>query len=321
MSRKWKITAAVLLIAGVIICAVSLATLGFDFKKLNTVKYTTNTYELTESFSNITIDTDTADVIFKLSEDGTCKVECHEDEKEPHHVRAEGDTLRIGKDSKSIWQFLTFNFGFWTDTPSVTVYLPETEYKALSVDASTGDVDIPADFSFESIQVKLSTGDVRCKASAAGDITIRTSTGSIRLSDVSAGNVSLTASTGGIHAENVKCEGRVETKVSTGKTTLENITCESFASDGDTGDLSLKRVIVSGEMNIERDTGDVKFDRCDAETIVVETDTGDVTGTLLTEKVFITKTDTGSVDVPKSVTGGRCEISTDTGDIRIEIRE
>ena len=73
-------------------------------------------------------------------------------------------------------------------------------------------------------------------------------------------------------------------------------------------------------MNIERDTGSVRFDGCDGDAIYVETDTGDVTGTLLTDKVFITKTDTGSVDVPKSINGGRCEISTDTGDIRIEIR-
>ena len=78
--------------------------------------------------------------------------------------------------------------------------------------------------------------------------------------------------------------------------------------------------ILTGEFNLERNTGDIEFHGCDAETIYVETDTGDVTGTLLTDKVFITETDTGSVDVPKSVSGGRCEISTDTGDIRIEIQ-
>lgn len=61
------------------------------------------------------------------------------------------------------------------------------------------------------------------------------------------------------------------------------------------------------------------FNHCDAETIYVNTDTGSVTGTLLTDKVFIIETDTGSVDVPKSITGGRCEITTDTGNIRITI--
>ena len=51
----------------------------------------------------------------------------------------------------------------------------------------------------------------------------------------------------------------------------------------------------------------------------VSTDTGDVTGSLLSAKVFVVTTDTGTVQVPKSTAGGRCEISTDTGDIRITV--
>ena len=49
------------------------------------------------------------------------------------------------------------------------------------------------------------------------------------------------------------------------------------------------------------------------------TDTGEVKGTLRSEKIFFTESDTGKISVPKSVTGGRCEITTDTGDIEIEI--
>ena len=69
---------------------------------------------------------------------------------------------------------------------------------------------------------------------------------------------------------------------------------------------------------IERSTGNVKFDRSDAAEIFVKTNTGNVTGSLLTDKVFTTQTDTGDVSVPKTVTGGRCEIKTDTGDIKIK---
>lgn len=62
------------------------------------------------------------------------------------------------------------------------------------------------------------------------------------------------------------------------------------------------------------------FDGSDAAEIYVRTSTGSVKGTLLSEKVFITETSTGSVSVPKTVTGGKCEIRTSTGDIQIEIR-
>ena len=70
---------------------------------------------------------------------------------------------------------------------------------------------------------------------------------------------------------------------------------------------------------MERSTGDVTFTDADASEITVQTDTGDVSGSLLTEKVFITETDTGKVSVPNTVTGGRCKITTDTGDIRITV--
>ena len=49
------------------------------------------------------------------------------------------------------------------------------------------------------------------------------------------------------------------------------------------------------------------------------TDTGDVRGSLLSEKVFIVNTDTGRKEVPDTITGGRCEITTDTGDVKITI--
>ena len=55
--------------------------------------------------------------------------------------------------------------------------------------------------------------------------------------------------------------------------------------------------------------------------ILIKTDTGDVKGSLLSEKVFVVQTDTGSIDVPKTVSGGRCEITTDTGDIKISLHE
>lgn len=64
-------------------------------------------------------------------------------------------------------------------------------------------------------------------------------------------------------------------------------------------------------------TGNVAFDGADAAEISVKTNTGDVTGSLLTGKVFVVQTDTGAVDVPKTAAGGRCEIETDAGDIRI----
>ena len=80
-------------------------------------------------------------------------------------------------------------------------------------------------------------------------------------------------------------------------------------------------MIASGRIDLERSTGEVFFDGCDASEIKVKTSTGDVTGTLLSSKVFITHSSTGRIAVPDSITGGRCEITTSTGAIEIAIKE
>lgn len=68
-------------------------------------------------------------------------------------------------------------------------------------------------------------------------------------------------------------------------------------------------------------TGRVHLDGCDAAALDIQTSTGDVTGHLLTGKTFVTHTSTGRVSVPASATGGRCTITTSTGDITMTISE
>lgn len=315
-SGKWIITAVVLLVAGVLICGISIGIMGFDFGKLSTVTYVTNTYDVSDRFQNITINGDTENILFVSAEDGKCRVVCFEEENDLHNVRVEDQTLTIDRKDKKGFRW---NIGVATESPSITMYLPEKVFKQLSIESDTGDVAIPKEFSFDMINADLDTGDMSCLASAEGDIRIRTNTGLISLKDVTAAGMLFSSDTGKMKLSDVKISGDLEIQEDTGKVILENVTCRNFTSDGDTGSLVMTNVTASGEFNLDRNTGDIEFHGCDAETIHVETDTGDVTGTLLTEKVFITETDTGSVDVPKSANGGRCEISTDTGDIRIEI--
>ena len=152
-----------------------------------------------------------------------------------------------------------------------------------------------------------------------GDLSVKASTGDIYMECLHAEGMDLAVTTGDITVSNTTCLKDVKIQVSTGKTNLSDLWCQNLFTDGDTGDIILKNVIAAEKFDIERSTGDVKFQNCDATEISVETDTGDVSGSLLTDKVFIAKTDTGRVSVPKSSSGGRCELETDTGDIRITV--
>ncbi len=313
----WLAAAVILIILGICMSASALGMNGWDFTKLGTVKYVTNTHNLGEEFTNISFDTDTADILFIPSGDGKCKVVCHEPENQKHTVSVSGDTLTVSvRDQRKWYEYIGISFG----SPKITVYLPESEYGNLHIRESTGDVEIPEAFTFDGIDISASTGDVKCFASASGNIKIKLSTGDILVDGVSSAGLDMSVSTGRVSASHINCGGDVKLHVTTGKANLSNIACRNFISDGDTGSVNLENVIASGKFDIERSTGEVKFDGCDAAEIFVETDTGDVTGSLLSDKIFIVETDTGRIDVPRSVNGGRCEIETDTGDIKLYIR-
>ncbi len=317
-TKVWLIVAASLVLIGCALFAGVMTRLDWDFMKLSTVKHETNTYEISEVFDGISINTNTADIVFSYSDDGKCRVECYEEENAKHSVTVENNMLVIKiKNQKSWYDYIGFHF----NSPKITVYLPKTEYTSLLISGDTGDVEIPKHFMFKDIDIVSGTGDVVFSASSSDMIKIETSTGDIRIQNISAGALDLSVSTGMVTISNVTCERDVTVSVSTGKTDLTDIACKSVISSGSTGDLSLKNVIAADKFSIERSTGDVNFNSSDAAEIFVKTDTGNVAGSLLTDKVFVAQTDTGNVDVPQFANGGRCEISTDTGNIQITIKK
>ena len=271
-----------------------------------------------EKYNNISVSTKTADVSLLPSKSGETSVICKEEKNFKHSVTVQNDTLVIEViDTRKWYDYIGVNI----DSPKITVYLPEKAYSSLVIEESTGDIEISKDFKFKSIDISLSTGNVKCYASAVENITIAASTGDIYAEGISASSLDLTVSTGNVTVSSVTCEEDITIGVSTGKTYLTDVACKNLTSTGSTGDISLKNVISTEKISVERSSGDVTLDRSDAAELFIMTSTGDVEGSLLTNKVFIIKTDTGRINVPNSITGGRCEITTSTGDIKISILE
>ena len=316
MKKGWMIVAIALILIGLAVCFAASVMLGFDFKKLNAQPLEPNTYAVSESFDRISVRADTEKITFLPAEDGKCRVVCTETRKLTHEVEVQDNTLTVRTVDKRTWfNLLGLNLG----TPTVEVYLPETAYAKLAIETDTGDVAIPGDFTFGSLRINGDTADVRCNASAPDGMEINLSTGDIDLAEIKTGDLSLTVSTGTINVDSTVCKGDVSIHVSTGRVKLDGLTCANLRTEGSTGDITLKDTFAAGKITIERSTGDVRFENADAVEIDVKTSTGDVTGTLRSEKIFFAESDTGKVSVPKSVTGGKCEITTDTGKIEIDV--
>lgn len=315
--KAWLIAATSLILVGCILFAGVMTVLKWDFKKLTTIRYTTKTHTVTEPFVNVSVKADSvADVTILPSKDGVASVVCCEQENLAHTVSVEGDTLTIEVNDTRKWYQ---HIGIGSGNTAVTVYLPVGTYGDLTVKTSTGDVSISEGFTFAAVDVAVSTGHITCAASAVGEMKLKASTGDIRLADATAGSVSLSVSTGKVAVSSVACGGEMKVTVSTGDATLADVTCGELSSSGSTGDLTLKKVVATADFTIKRSTGNVTLDACDAATLTITTTTGDVKGSLLTEKVFVTSTDTGTVRVPESIHGGKCKITTDTGDIHITL--
>ena len=297
-TKIWLIAAAALILLGTLLFVGVMTALKWDFEKLSTEQYETDHHTVTEAFNAISVDINTADIALVPSANGGCSVECYERQNVKHTVAVRDGVLVIEVVDEREWYE---HIGISTRSPWIKVYLPAGSYGALSVKSNTGDVSIPAEFEFESVDIKEDTGDVTLRASAAGAVRIETDTGDVCV-------------------ENVSAEA-MEISVSTGDVELAHVNCDSLASTGSTGDISLKNVIVTGKLTVERSTGDVELEACDAAELFIETDTGDVEGSLLSDKVFIVETDTGNKRVPDTTAGGRCEIVTDTGDVEMVIKK
>lgn len=315
--KMWYVTAAFLVVLGLVLFVAVMAAQGFDFTKLSTEKFETNTYEISGTFEKVSIDVGTTEVEFVPSGDEGCRIVCFESEKEKHSATVQGGTLVIEAVDTRRWYE---HIGLFIGTPKMTVYLPQTTYESLFIDTDTGDVSIPGDFVFGNLEIKGGTADVTCRASVSNVMKVKLGTGTIEADGLSAGEVRLSTGTGRIKVNAAAVQGSVDIETDTGTVGLSDVTCTDCTVKGGTGAISLKKVIASGRFNIENGTGGVKFEDSDAAQISVKTGTGSVTGNLLSDKVFLTETGTGSISVPKTVTGGTCEIKTGTGDIKIDIR-
>lgn len=313
------ITAVALIVLGIVAAGLGFWGMGFNLRALNTEDVISTTVEISEEFRGISIETDVADLYFAVSEDGVCRVECVDFADESYAVNVENGTLTIAKDDDRAWHenIRLFSIG----ETYVTVYLSEENYASIQIHEDTGDIEMPAEFSFEQAMINTSTGDICWLAQVSEALSITTDTGDVEVRGTSTRSLALETDTGDISASEVRDAQQIRIETDTGKVELTNAGCTSLSADSNTGDIALKNVIMDELLTIKSNTGDVVFDRSDAAEIFVQTNTGDVTGTLVSDKVFLTETNTGNVDVPKSVIGDRCEIITDTGDIALRIAQ
>ena len=318
VNKKRLVFAALLIALCAIVFTLSACSVGTGISGIFTPSYTKEEFVITEDFDSVVIDVTTADINLVASEDDSCRLVVYSQEKVKFGTTVSDGKLTVTHSDERAWYE---RIAFITESPELTLYLPKAQYDTLVIDATTGDVSVPAGFTFGTVEISLTTGDIDLLSSVIGLAKVKATSGDIELEDMSAASIDITLTTGDVKLESIACGGNISVNISTGETYLANVTCHNLTSDGTSGSMSLVNVIASGKITAERTTGDIIFERSDAAELEASTSTGDVTGTLLTHKIFITNATTGKIDVPETIEGGVCKISTTTGDIIIDIAE
>ena len=306
------------MVLGGILFTVTMSKLNWDFNVLDTNKYQTKTYEITENFESVSININTTDVSFIPTQLDSATVVCFEKESETHTVTVIDGVLTVTYNPSSFLKKLSF-FNF--KKPNISISLPQKEYNNLVLLGNTADIFLSSELTFNNASITTDTGDVIVKSAIKEELKVTTTTGDINLSQTSANNVELFVNTGDIEINQLNCLNDLKISVTTGDSELYNVQCKNLISMGDTGDIELTNVIAIGKFTFSRDTGDVDVLSSDANEIQITTDTGDVKMTLLSPKIFVIETDTGRKRVPISTSGGLCQVTTNTGDIEIYVKE
>ena len=301
-SKKILITVAVILIAVGMICGFcGIYSLGFNFNEISTSDFVTHTYTVEDDFTNIIIEDAESNINFYKSNDDKCRVLCDEREKVTHTVVNENNTLTVRVKDERNW-FERINIGFFIADMRVSVYLPKNKYDSLNAASMSGDIDVANEFTFDNAKVGSISGDVSVKADVKQELNISSTSGDVIINNISA--------TECINASSVS-----------GEIDLSNVKGKEIFAKTISGGVMLADTVASQKLKANSTSGEIDLKRCDAKNIVLDTVSGEISGTLLSNKQFITETSSGTVNVPQSVSNEECRITTVSGDIYIKIAD
>lgn len=235
-TKGWLIAGAALVFAGIIMFSAVMSAYGWDFYRLNTVEYKTDIYSPDKQFNDIYVKAGAADISFIPSDYGEIKVVCTGESKVKYSAEVKDGKLVIDTaDSRRWYDCIGINFG----SSEIAVFMPEGQYGALSVKSTAGNVKIPKDFKFESIDISGSTGNITNGASALNSIKIKTSTGNVKFD--------------GCDSE------KITVKTSTGSITGSLLGNKIIKAESSTGDIDVPKSSDGGLCSLTTSTGDIKI--------------------------------------------------------------
>ena len=357
LTRVMCAAAAILIVGGLAIFTVAFRAMDFDFSKLNLGEEKTEEFLVTEPFIDLCIDSGLAAIRLAPSEDGTCRVVSRigaaRGETAAHTVEVKNGTLSIV--GRRTWSFVPFfAFSEWKD-PALTVYLPETEYRALQIHAGANDVHVGNEFTFRGADITAASGGVFYEAQTLDLVRIETGSGEIwvnctvqsieartgsagielrgsaqkaaafsgsgeiHLYGLNAEEITASCASGGIRLHTVCAAQEIRLETTSGDVDGYDVRGGVLTVRATSGDITLEHGTLDGALAVTVTSGDVSVNDWDAAGGRIHATSGSVDAAFRTEKVFDVASGSGRMSYPDLPSGGPVEVRTTSGDVHLYI--
>ena len=269
MNKKVSIVLAIIygiVVIGLIVGLVLLIVNNFSFKNLGGSMNLIEEKEF-ENIGKLNINTRTADIFIKQSNNNMVKVELYSSKDDKGSIINTENSLDISLDQDTCFLFC------WFKKSKINVYLPETYENDITIKATTGDIEI-GNYKLANANIKVTTGDV--KINSINKVDVKASTGDINITDVnelitdlSTGDVvvnrvnsylNLNSSTGDVVISNVNLTKNSSIKTTTGDVKINNINDVYVEANTSTGDTRINNNNRKSdlELKIKTTTGDIE---------------------------------------------------------------
>lgn len=356
MRKKTMRLPVAFIIIGLVLLVSALCRTNFNVSRLASAECEMKRQAVSEPFDRIIADTANLNVVLTLAPDGVCEVEYPEGEAVRVSVQTKDGALIVSQEEISFFPFniLPAQTGF----ESVNIRLSARAYSSLAVSATSGDVSVSNDFSFQSARVRTTSGNVDFCANAEetslsatsgrisacggaiGQTVAETSSGDIRFENVQAssvraeltsgcayalslacaGDMEISTCSGSIRLESANANGALTLKSTSGKIDLERVQSKTLKVATTSGSVCAGDTAAGDSIYMETTSGDIRLTDCDAQTVSLKCTSGSVDAVMATPKRVIWKTTSGSVSVPDDADGEKMNVSTTSGSIRVAFR-
>lgn len=260
-------------------------------------------------FDNIDISVTSRNVTIRPADDGVARIETRDSERDYLSTSFNGNTLHIKQIVNQKWyDFMSVPINFGND---IVIYLPRDEYASLSIELTSGDIDVMGNISFGKASFDMTSGSLNLSDGFnSGETEIESTSGSINVSGLDGTSLYIHSTSGSIKLENV-------------------IESESIVIESTSGKSFLVNVIGSESIVVKSTSGEIILSRCDAKGLTLESSSGDIKGTIASPKLFVAESASGSIKVPElpdaddkdKWTSDRCIVKTSSGNIHLEVYE